>query len=133
MLDSRKMDLCQYRIEKAHECLKSASALINIGDYMTAANRAYYAMFHAMRAVMALDGEDRKKHSGVVAYFQEHYIKTGIFEKEYSYALKSAFLVRQETDYEDFYMISKSETLEQMENAERFVSAVDQYLKSVIL
>ena len=31
---------------------------------MTAANRAYYAMFHAMRAVMALDGEDFRRALG---------------------------------------------------------------------
>ena len=128
--DNRKA-LCKYRLEKACECIKSAEALESIEDYSTAANRAYYAMFHAMRAVMALDGEDRKKHSGVVAYFQEHYIKSEIFDKEFSYAIKNAFLVRQESDYEDFYVVSKSEAIEQLENAKLFIAAVDKYVSSL--
>ena len=69
MLDENKKNLCKYRIKKAYGCLKSAVLLKDSGDYTSSANRSYYSIFHAMRAVMALDGEDRKKHSGVVAYF----------------------------------------------------------------
>ncbi len=132
MLEENRKDLCRYRIEKAYECLKSADALSNIEDFATAANRAYYAMFHAMRAVMALDGEDRKKHSGVVSYFQEKYIKSGVFDKQFSYAIKNAFLVRQESDYEDFYIVSKADAIEQIENAKQFVAAVDEYIDSLM-
>jgi len=128
MLNDSRKALGNYRLEKATECLKSAKVLIDVEDYMTAANRAYYSMFHAMRAIMALDGEDRKKHSGVVAYFQEHYIKSGIFDKQYSYIIKDAFLVRQETDYEDFYVISKEDAITQYENAKKFVAAVKEYI-----
>ncbi|MCI8916070.1 MAG: HEPN domain-containing protein [Oscillospiraceae bacterium] len=38
-------------------------------DYASANNRAYYAIFHAMGAVLALDEEDYKKHSAVIARF----------------------------------------------------------------
>ena len=128
--DNRKA-LSKYRLKKAYECIKSADALMEIEDFTTVANRSYYAMFHAMRAVMALDGEDRKKHSGVVAYFQENYIKSGTFDKEFSYAIKNAFLVRQESDYEDFYVVSKSEAIEQLENAKQFVTAVDKHISLI--
>lgn len=131
MLEENRKALSEYRLERAEECLKSAEALKSIEDYTTVANRAYYAMFHAMRAVMALDGEDRKKHSGVVAYFQENYIKSGIFDKEFSYAIKNAFTVRQESDYEDFYVVSKSDAVEQLDNAIKFVAAVDKYISSL--
>jgi len=128
MLDGNKKDLCKYRIEKAHECLKSAKLLKDSGDYTSAANRSYYSIFHAVRAVMALDGEDRKKHSGVVAYFLENYIKTGVFSKEYSYIIKNAFQVRQESDYEDFCIISKEEVVEQIENAKQLIEVIEEYV-----
>jgi len=35
-------------------------------DYASANNRAYYAIIHAMRAVLTLDGEDFKKHFAVI-------------------------------------------------------------------
>lgn len=81
---------------------------------------------------MALDGEDRKKHSGVVAYFQENYIKNGIFDKEYSYIIKNAFQVRQESDYDDFCIISKEDVIEQIDNAEKFIISVEKYVKEII-
>lgn len=132
MFDKNKTDLCVYRLEKAYECLKSAELLKDSADYMSSANRSYYSIFHAMRAIMALDGEDRKKHSGVVAYFLENYIKSGVFDKEYSYIIKNAFQTRQESDYEDFCIISKQEVSEQIENAKKLIKAVDDYIKQII-
>ena len=132
MFDKNKTDLCEYRLEKAYECLKSAELLKDSADYMSSANRSYYSIFHAMRAIMALDGEDRKKHSGVVAYFLENYIKSGVFDKEYSYIIKNAFQTRQESDYEDFCIISKQEVSEQIENAKKLIKAVDDYIKQII-
>ena len=131
MPDENKKALCKYRIEKARECLKSATLLKNSEAYDSATNRAYYAVFHAVRAVMALDGEDRKKHSGVIAYFQEKYIKANIFDKNYSYIIKNAFQARQESDYEDFCIISKEEVDELIENAEKFIMAVERYVGGI--
>lgn len=132
MPDRERIDLAQYRLERAKECLKTAEVLYGMEDYRTVANRSYYAIFHAIRAVLALDGVDRKKHSGVIAYFQEQYIKTGQFEKQYSAVLKNAFLVRQESDYEDFYIISKEEVKRQMDDAKQFVEEIARYLSESI-
>ena len=128
MLNEERVSLCNYRIEKAESCLKSAKLLKDSGDYTSAANRSYYSIFHAIRAVMALDGEDRKKHSGVIAYFLENYIKNGLFDKEYSYIIKNAFQVRQESDYDDFCIISKEDVDEQIENARKLIDAVKSYV-----
>ena len=58
MLNENIENLSGYRLTTAKERLQSAKALIQIGDYKTAANRSYYAAFSAMRAVLALDGLD---------------------------------------------------------------------------
>lgn len=52
-----------------------------MGELKTANNRAYYSIFHAMRAILALDEVDFKKHSGVIAYFRENYIKNYLSNK----------------------------------------------------
>ena len=129
MPDNHRKDLCKYRLEKAHECISSAKLLNDSNDYLSSVNRSYYAMFHAVRAIMALDGVDRKKHSGVVSYFQEHYIKTELLPKECSYFLKNAFIIRQESDYEDFCIISKQEVQEQIQNAEQMLKDIEAFLK----
>lgn len=95
---------------------------------ITKRNRSYYAAFSAMRAVLALDGKDFKKHSGVIAEFRKSYIKTGIFDSTLSHIIDSLKDVRQSSDYDDFYLISKEEVTEQVESAEHFVSEIEAYL-----
>ena len=131
MLDKSRIDLAKYRLEKAKECLSAASYLLEPEEYLTILNRAYYAIFHAIRAVFAIEGVDRKKHSGVISYFQQNYVKTGIFDKEFSRIVQEAFEVRQESDYEDFFVISKEDATTQFENAKRFVAEVEKYVNSL--
>ena len=60
MLDKSRIDLAQYRLEKAKECLRDADCLVAAEGYSSILNRAYYAIFHAIRAVFAAEGVDRK-------------------------------------------------------------------------
>jgi len=88
-------------------------------------------MFHSIRAVLALDGVDFRKHSGVIADFNQRYIKTGIFPKEFSKTIRNAFEVRNDSDYDDYYVISKEEVAQQIRNAESFLEAVEKYVVSI--
>ncbi len=64
-----KTALMAYRLENASEKFKAADMLYRIGCYKDAIHRSYYAIFSAMRAVLALDGIDYAKHAGVISYF----------------------------------------------------------------
>lgn len=77
-------DLVKYRLENAKEKLESAKLLLDAGHYKDSNGRSYYAIFTAVRAVLAKDKVDFSKHAGVIAYFQKEYVKTGIFDKQYS-------------------------------------------------
>ena len=125
--DKRNLSLA--RMEQANECLSAAAALVQIEDYKGAANRSYYAILHAMRAVLAFDMIDMKRHSGVISEFRRRYVKTEIFPVEYSDIIGSAFDVRTNCDYEDFYLIAREEAEEQIKNAWLFLKAVAEYLK----
>lgn len=127
-MGNQTRELSRYRMEQARQCITSAKALVEIDDYKGAANRSYYAIFHAMRSVLALEGKDFSKHSGVSAYFRKEYIKTEIFDVELSDIISMAFEIRSNSDYDDFYVISMEEVNEQIENAIRFCDAVELYL-----
>lgn len=127
-MDKKLKDLSEYRLEQAERCIKSAKILAADEDYKGAANRSYYAIFHCMRSVLVLDGMDFSKHSGVLAYFRKQYIKTGIFEAELSDIIGEAFDIRNDSDYDDYYIISKRDVDEQIENAEKFYYAIKSYL-----
>lgn len=132
-MDEKRIDLCRYRLEKAEKCLRSASLLAQSGDYCGAANRSYYTIFHSIRGLLALEGVDFSKHSGVMAYFQRNYVKLGIFSKEYSKILTEAFQVRSDSDYDDYYMISKEEVEEQIQNAQFFLNGIMKYVNKTFM
>ena len=121
--------LAKYRLEKAGTDLRDAQKIFSEGMYETAANRAYYAIFHAARAVLILDGQDYKRHSGVISFFRRDYIKTGILDESLSEIIKNAFELRTESDYSDFFIISKAEIEKQIEDAVFFVEEIEKYLK----
>lgn len=132
MYSKECQDLSLYRLAKAKQYLDDAKKTLAMEMYDTAANRSYYAIFHAARAVLALDGLDFKKHSGVISNFQMRYIKSGIFDKQLSNIIKSAFSLRTESDYEDFYVISKTDVENQVSEAEVFFRAISEYINAEI-
>lgn len=48
-------DYAKYRLDKSKEDLDAAHVLFSQGSYRIANNRAYYSIFHAMRAVLVFD------------------------------------------------------------------------------
>lgn len=128
---SLQKDYAKYRIQRAKEDLEAAHLLLNSGNYRIANNRAYYTIFHAMRAVLVFDNFDSSKHSGVIAEFRRRYIKEGIFPVELSKMIGSAFTIRNASDYDDMFLASKSDTEEQIANAEYVYRLLSEYIKDL--
>ena len=124
-----RRDLSRYRLEQAEQCLKSAKILLDSHDYKGAANRSYYCVFHCMRSILALEGMDFKKHSGLIAYFRKEYIKTGKLDVSLSDIITDVFQIRTESDYDDYYVVDKTEVEEQIKNAEYFMQQTKKYLE----
>lgn len=129
MLPDNREELKVYRMEMARERLSSSKVLLDVGNYKDSIGRSYYAMFTAVRALLATEGQDFSKHAGVIAYFQKEYIKTGKFDKKYSKYISQTFQIRNNTDYADFFLVSSKDAQEQYQRAEEFVQAVEEFLK----
>lgn len=130
MQSDMHIELSKMRLSVAKERIEFAQKILEIGDYKTVANRSYYAVFAAMRAVLALDGFDSKKHSGIIAEFRKNHIKTGILPKCLSDTIEVLVESRQGSDYDDFYLITKEEVIEQLSKATEFVFEISKYLES---
>lgn len=121
-------NLMTYRLDNAKEKLESAKVLLDVGKYRDSIGRSYYAIFTAVRAVLAYDKVDFSKHSGVISYFQKEYIKTGKFDVKYSRYLQTAFQIRNSCDYDDFFIASKQDAEEQYNRAEEFYYEIQNFL-----
>lgn len=123
-------DLIKYRLESAQDKMISAKLLLESGQYKDSIGRSYYAIFTAIRAVLASRQVDFSKHAGVIAYFQKEYIKTEIFDKKYSKYLQQAFQIRNSCDYDDFYIVSKQDAQEQYDRAMELLLVISKYIEN---
>lgn len=124
--------LSTYRLGKAKEDLESARLNYQHHKLAQSINRSYYAIFHAVRALLAFDKFDSKRHSTIISYFNQHYIATGKIGKEYYKKLVSAFDTRTKSDYQDFYVVSEKEAKEQLADSEAFISMIESFIKKNI-
>lgn len=131
-MDKRRLDFSTYRLEKAKDDLETAELMLKNNKLSQSINRSYYSMFHAARALLALDKFDSKKHTGVISFFNKHYIKTGKIEPEFSKMLTGAFDIRNESDYSDFYIAAKEDAQVQCENAKKFLKRIREYIETVV-
>ena len=131
MLDDLLQTSVNLRLDKARECLANAEKNVADMAFANAANRSYYCIFHSMRAVLATVGFSSKTHAGVISEFRRRYIKDGIFPKEFSDIIDSAYAVRNDSDYDDFYVVSKDAVTQQTDNAKVFLKAVEEYLSTL--
>ena len=124
-------DLTKYRLERSQEFLESSRIMLQLTLFKDSINRSYYAIFTAVRALLAEEEIDFKKHSAVISYFRKNYIKTEIFDVSLSKYIGDAFKFRNDCDYEDFVIVSREEAETQYNNAVEFYKAVKNYLENL--
>lgn len=127
-MEGKIEELSKYRFEMCIEALNDAKIMYENERYKNTLNRAYYSIFHAIRAVNALDGFDSSKHSGVIAHFNQYYVKSDIFSRELSKIIRFASENREKADYLDFFIASKDEAEKQIKRAEEFSECIKEYL-----
>ena len=120
-------NMANYRIETAKRDLKSAAILMREEEYRGANNRAYYAIYHAVSAVFALDGKSYKRHKDTLANFNKDYIKTEIFPKNFVRKIAQAEEIRHAGDYDDFYIATKEKAEEQIMAAKEMIEQIEAY------
>lgn len=124
-------ELANHRINVAKTDLEAAEMNFKNGYYRTSNNRAYYAIFRAISACLALEFKAYKNHAQVIGNFNKDFVHTGIFPKELSRKISRVQEVRHASDYDDFYILSIQDAKEQLEIAKEVVSMVESYLRSL--
>lgn len=84
-----------------------------------------------MRSILALEGVDFKRHKDVIAYFNQQYVATDKFERGLGKRIGRLKTLREDCDYDDFYVIDREVVLEQLETAELVIASVKAYLKGI--
>ncbi len=116
-------------LERAEKSLRAAKELLDDGYQDFAASRAYYAAFYSASALLLDAGFESGKHSGVIALFHQHFVKTGRLDKEQGKNLNWLFELRSVGDYGAVMHVTQEEALQAIQVAEGFLQAIKTLLK----
>ncbi len=119
-----------HRLTRTYEELRYSRLLIDEGAYRIATSRLYYAIFTLATATLLTQGIVRRRHSGVLAAFNEFLVKPGLIEQEFGRIFHKAFKARQEADYSDSGEFTEEEARRALADAERFVERMEEYLRA---
>lgn len=87
-------------------------------------------MFYAASALLATRNLSASRHSGVIALFNDHFVKTELFPRELARRFGRAFEARMDTDYRVFATPDADELRETLEHARAFISHAEELLKT---
>lgn len=130
-MDKEQWDsLAVIRMERARELLGEAQELLEKNSYKSANNRAFYAIEKCVKALLATEQVEVLTHNGAMKMLNMKFIHSGdgSFTAEDYQKVAKAEQIRSASDYDDFYIASKEESRQQVENAAYFVEKVEMYL-----
>ena len=125
------IDVIRQMLGKALEKLKTARTNLDSGHYDDTVSRAYYAVYHAISAVLLSKGLHYSSHGQTIGAFNREFIKTKIFSASFSKTLKKLFKERQIGDYDFQTFIDEDTAEEDLKEAEKIVAACEKYLATV--
>jgi len=131
MNDSNKIENAGFEKQKGDAAMEEANILFKNGKYDGAVSRAHYAAFHYGSAALFSKGLEANSHRGMQRLFHLHFIRTKIFDEEIGIFLSHAQKAREEADYFPEITFSKEIAEKRIQEAEKFVENVRDYLQKI--
>lgn len=108
----------------AAEEIEVAEQLLRTGHPRIAVTRAYFAVFHAVRARVYAEGLEPRTHSGTHHLFNAHLVKTGIYDASASRLVARLQKYREEADYSRAFVIDDTGAREDVDAARGLVDRI---------
>jgi len=130
-VESKMRELALDRLQQSEESLEEAEYLFDGNKSpRSVINRAYYAMFYAILALLIFEKYSSSKHSGVLSYFNSHFVKAGLIPRELGRAVNKAFDMRLRGDYREHVTLTREQVAPFLDQAKKFIGAVRDYLEN---
>ncbi|MBQ8520348.1 MAG: HEPN domain-containing protein [Bacteroides sp.] len=120
--------IVQLEYEKSRSLLEQAENIVQLGYWDMIANRLYYALFHAVSALLIKDHHKVGTHKGVVLLFGQHYIKTNKFSIEEGRLYSQLQTMREKADYNCSFQMTEKEILPLLSPAKCLIDKIGSML-----
>lgn len=128
--DEERKLLVEFEIEKAHKLIEQFTILENAELWDTLANRVYYAVFHAVTALLIMNGLHAGSHQGVSVLFNKHFVKENLVDEKYGRLLARLENMREKSDYTCLFETTKEEVMPMIPQAKEMISIIENLINS---
>lgn len=123
--DEERKIVVQLELEKSKRILSQIEGLSRLGYWDNIVNRLYYALFHAVSALLIHDGHKVNTHRGAVALFGQHYVKTGKFPLSDGRLYSQLQTMREKSDYNCTYETSRDDIFPLIDLTQDLISRIE--------
>jgi uncharacterized protein (UPF0332 family) len=122
--------LVELELEKAEKTFCQVEVLQREKYWDTMANRLYYALFHAVSALLISDGREVGSHKGAAIRFHQYYVRSGVFSAEEGALYSQMETLREKSDYNCFFNVTEADVALKANQVSLFIEKVKQYIAS---
>jgi len=116
---SHRVIAAQLLLVKSDSNMEQAIKNAELGYWDVVANRLYYAVFHAVNAMLVIDGIRTGTHKGTSVQFGKSYVLTGKFDRQDGMMYSRLQTMREKADYNNVFKLNETEGRQLIESAER--------------
>lgn len=128
--ENERQIIVERELEKALRTYDDMAFNAREGKWEAAANRLYYALFHAISALLISDGHNVKSHRGIMSMFGEHYVRTEIFSHKDGSLLSDLVIMRDNADYNCFFEANEEKISPYIEPTQQLIVKIRKYINS---
>lgn len=121
-----RVSLVKLEIEKAERTFAEHEGLVEKGYWSTLANRLYYALFHAVSALLIYDHHEVGSHKGAAIRFHQYYVQTGLFSVDDGAFYSQMQTMREKADYNCYYDVEEDVIKEKIEPTGALIGKIKQ-------
>lgn len=126
--DNDRTTIVCMEIEKAKKTFADMEFCVKEQKWEAAANRLYYALFHAVSALLINGGLNVKSHRGILSLFGQHYVRTGLFSSEDGSLLSDLVIMRDNADYNLFFEANEEKIAPYIEPTRQLIDKIEKYI-----
>lgn len=126
--DDERRIIVSLELDKANKTIEQIPELRKLGYWDNIANRLYYAVFHAVNALLINDGHPVNTHRGAISLFGNYYIRTGIFSSEDGRLYSDLQVMRNNSDYNCSFSATQQEIEPMIEPARNLITKIANFI-----
>ncbi|MBU0686589.1 MAG: HEPN domain-containing protein [Candidatus Margulisbacteria bacterium] len=136
MLRSKKSDIPKFRKKelirsvfiKSIKAYEDAEICFDEGRFGAAISRAYFSVFHALRAILLMHDLSYLKRSSLISAFSKYFIKENIFPADFVIKAKKLWKFRKIADYDPNQYAGEQDAEVSINDAKEITWAIQTFL-----